>query len=216
MFKGCLYQALYNKDRWARSNSAYILGKMKGLDAIDSLQLAYKQKRIRARSMIGAFEDIGDSVVVPIIIPYLKDKEEPTRIASARALAKIKDVRAIPSLYQALSDKFFTVRIAAETALFAIGDSSLKYLLTKPKDPRIIGVIASLGAKLDTVDNKTERIEIEQVIVPFLDNPQAGIRLKAVNALGLFNDQTLKPLLQTKMESEKDEFVLDKYKEVLK
>ncbi|MCX8015217.1 MAG: HEAT repeat domain-containing protein, partial [candidate division WOR-3 bacterium] len=215
-FKQNLYQSLYHKDRWARGNSAYLLGKIKAKDAIDSLQLAYKQGRIRGRTMIGAFEDIGDSSVVPIIIPYLKDKEEPTRIASARALAKIKDARAIPALYQALSDKFFTVKIAAETALVAIGKKSLEYLLTKTNDSKIIGIVAVLGAKLDTISEREKREQIIEIIKTYLDNPNPSIRLKAVNALSYFPEQKAKELLQVKMAQEKNEFVLSKYKEVLK
>ncbi len=212
-FKALLYRTLYHKDRWARGNSAYLLGKIKAIDAIDSLILAFKQKRVRARTMIGAFEDIGDSSVVPIIISFLKDKEEPTRIASARALAKLKDPRAIPALYNALNDNIFTVRIAAETALVAIGDSSLRYLLTKTKDPKVIGVIAVLGAKLDTIEKKTERELIINIIKPYLRHPKPNIRLKAVEALSQF--QEAKSILQENMRLESNEFISSKYKQVL-
>jgi len=119
-------------------------------------------------------------------------------------------------LFDAIHDKFFTVRIASETALVSIGDSSLKYLLTKKQDPKIIGLIAVLGAKLDTIDKRAERIDIQKIIIPYLDNPQPSLRLKAVDALGQFRDSSLKPLLQQKMALETDEFVLEKYKEVLK
>ncbi|MBS4015555.1 MAG: HEAT repeat domain-containing protein [Candidatus Latescibacteria bacterium] len=212
--KQMLYQSLYHKDRWARANSAYLLGKIKVVAAIDSLILAFKENRIRARAMIGAFEDIEDSSVVPIIIPYLKDKDEPTRIASARALAKLKDPRAIPALYDALNDKFFTVRIAAETALVAIGDTTRKFLLTKTKDSNIIRVLAVLGARLDTLEKRTERDEIINIIIPYLSHKKPALRLKAVTALGQFEEA--KPILQEKMVSETNEFVLTKYKEILK
>lgn len=212
--KQMLYQSLYHKDRWARANSAYLLGKIKVVAAIDSLILAFRENRIRARAMIGAFEDIEDSSVVPIIIPYLKDKEEPTRIASARALAKLKDHRAIPALYDALNDKFFTVRIAAETALVAIGDSTRKLLLTKTKYSNMIGILAVLGARLDTLEKRTERDEIINIIIPYLSHKKSVLRLKAVTALGQFEEA--KPILQEKMVSETNEFVLNKYKEILK
>jgi hypothetical protein len=211
-----LYKTLYNKDRWAKANAAYLLGKIKAKGSIDSLLLALKEKRLKPRAVIVAFEDIADTSTVPFVISYLKDKEEPTRIASARALAKIKDTRAIPELYNAIHDKFFTVRIAAESALVAIGDSSLKYLLTKTQDPKIISILAVLGAKLDTIDKRTERIEIQKTIIPYLENSQTSLRLKAVDALAQFHDPSLKPLLQSKMALETDEFVLEKYKEVIK
>jgi hypothetical protein len=214
MTQQMLYQSLYHKDRWARANSAYLLGKIKAVAAIDSLILAFQENRIRARAMIGAFEDIEDSSVVPIIIPYLKDKEEPTRIAAARALAKLKDPRAIPALYDALNDKFFTVRIAAETALVAIGDSTRKFLLTKTKDSNIIGVLAVLGARLDTLEHRIERNEIIDIIIPYLDHNKPALRLKAVIALGQFEE--VKLILQEKMVTETNEFVLTKYKEILK
>ncbi|MCX7785055.1 MAG: HEAT repeat domain-containing protein [candidate division WOR-3 bacterium] len=212
--KKLLYQSLYHKDRWARSNSAYLLGKIKAIDAIDSLILAYHQKRIRARAMIGAFEDIGDSSIVPIIIPYLKDKEEPTRIASARALAKLKDPRAIPALYNALNDRFFTVRMSAESALVSIGDSSLKFLLTKTNDPKILGVIGVLGAKLDTIEKKNDRAQIINIIKPYLEHSNPSVRLKAVEVLSQFKEAKL--ILQEKMAIETNEFVIKKYQEILK
>ncbi|MEO0092598.1 MAG: HEAT repeat domain-containing protein [candidate division WOR-3 bacterium] len=212
--KNLLYQTLYHKDRWARGNAAYLLGKIKAREAIDSLVIAYKQKRIRARAMIGAFEDIGDSSVVPIIIPYLKDKKEPTRIASARALAKLKNPRAIPALYDALSDKFFTVRMAAESALVSIGDSSLKFLLTKTTDAKIIGIIAVLGSKLDTIEKHKEREQIVKIIQPYLAHTKPYVRLKAVEALSQFPEA--KPILHEKMVSETNQFVIKKYQEILK
>lgn len=220
-----LYQSLYHKDRWARANAAYLLGKIKAIQAIDSLVLAFQENRIRARAMIGAFEDIEDSSVVPIIIPYLQDKEvrlgaikqradEPTRIASARALAKLKDPRAIPTLYDALNDKSFTVRMAVETALVVIGDSTRKFLLTKTKQSNIIGVLAVLGARLDTLEKRTERDKIINIIIPYLSHKKPALRLKAVTALGQFIEA--KPILQEKMASETNKFILTKYKEILK
>lgn len=212
--KQMLYQTLYHQNRWARGNAAYLLGKIKAIDAIDSLGKAHKEKRIRARAMIGAFEDIGDSSVVPIIIPYLKDREEPTRIASARALAKLKDARAITALYQALSDKFFTVRIAVETALVAIGEPSLDCLLTKTKEAKVIGIIGVLGAKLDTIEKSAKREEIINIIKPYLEHTKPNVRLKAVEVLSLFKEA--KPILQEKMALETNEFVITKYRQIFK
>jgi hypothetical protein len=214
--KPYLYKAIHNDNRYTRSNSIYIVGKIKAVDMIDTLLVALQDKRNRPRWIISAFEEIGDTSVVSKILPYLFSKDEPTRIASANALGKLKDNRAIPDLYKALSDKFFTVRIAAETALVAIGDSSLNYLLTKTKDPKIIGIIAVLGAGLDMAKKRAERDKIIKIIEPYLDNSNVSIRLKAVDALGRFNDPSLKLLFESKMALEINKFVLTKYKEVLK
>ncbi|MEO0084379.1 MAG: HEAT repeat domain-containing protein, partial [candidate division WOR-3 bacterium] len=95
-------------------------------------------------------------------------------------------------------------------------EKSLEYLLTKPKDSKIIGVIAALGAKLDTISEKDKREQIIKIIEPYLDNSNPTIRLKAVNALSYFSDREAKELLQSKMALETNEFVLSKYKEVIK
>ncbi|MCS7258767.1 MAG: HEAT repeat domain-containing protein [candidate division WOR-3 bacterium] len=213
-FKSPLFFTLYHQDRWARANAAYLLGKIKAQDALDSLYRAYKENRIRARTMISALEEIGDSAALRIILPHLKDTDEPTRIAAARALGKLKHPRAVPYLYQALSDKYFTVRIAAESALVAIGDPALKYLLTKKSNPKIIGILGVLGAKLDTLDKEKNRKEVLDIIIPYLKHPLPEIRLKALEALSQFSE--VKPLLQEHSSLETDKFVLTKYRQLLK
>ncbi|MEO0132204.1 MAG: HEAT repeat domain-containing protein [candidate division WOR-3 bacterium] len=213
-FKPRLYQALYHQDRWARANAAYLLGKIKVDDAQDSLYRAYREKRIRARTMISALEDIGDSSSFHIIYRFLSYPEEPTRIAAARALGKLKTPRAIPCLYRALDDKYFTVRIAAESALVALGDFTLRYLLNLRPNPKSIGILGVLGVNLDSLSYQETRTEIINRIIPYLKHPKAAIRLKAVEALGRFSEA--KPTLEENLAQETDKFVISKYRQVLK
>ena len=243
--KPYLYKAIHNDNRYTRSNSIYIVGKIKAKDAIDTLLLALQDKRNRPRWIISAFEEIGDTSVVLKILPYLFSKDEPARIASVNALGKLKDNRAIPDLYKALNDEMFTVRLAVETALVILSDSSLYYILneyhrgTETQRGRsdfpvaisrsnlkvvnsVIGILGSIAEKMASdstskLDKQKMRDEIKRIIIPYLDAKEPSFRLKAVEALGKkLNDPSLKPLLQSKMASETNEFVLTKYKQILK
>ena len=223
--KPYLYKSIHNSDRYVRSNSIYLIGKIKPNDAIDTLKAALKDKQVRPRWVISAFGDIGDKKVVPFIIPYLFDKLEPTRITAAVALGKLKDSTAIPELIKSLDDKFFTVRSAAENALVQLSDSSLGNLLeqinhkgawTQRKEISILRILGTTGAKLDTIEKQKERAQIIKILIPYLDAKEASLRVNAVDALGKLNDQSIRPLLQAKMAQESDEFVLTKYKQVLK
>jgi HEAT repeat protein len=180
--KPYLFKALHDPNRYTRSNTIYLLGKVKGKDVIDTLLIALKEKWNRSRWIISALGDIGDKSTIPIIIPYLFDKDvmrsatkrsedEPARITAAVALGKLKDSTAIPSLIKALDDKFFTVRSAVENSLVQLTNSSLGYLLEQinlrfPKTQRaqnsIIRVLGSAGAKLSpapiSADTKTDSL----------------------------------------------------------
>jgi len=174
--KPYLFKALHDPNRYTRSNTIYLLGKAKGKDVIDTMLIALKEKWNRPRWIITALGDIGDKSTIPIIIPYLFDRYEPTRITAAVALGKLKDSAAIPELIKALDDKFFTVRSACENALVQLSDSNLGYLLEQINDRflktqraqnSIIRVLGSAGAKLNpapiSADTKTDSLNKSSV-----------------------------------------------------
>lgn len=62
-----------------------------------------------------------DRESVPLIIHWLAEGKEPRRVAAANALREIGDPVAVPGLIAALGDRAFTVRMAAQRALMALG-----------------------------------------------------------------------------------------------
>lgn len=221
--KPFLYAALHDDRRYARSNAIYLLGLIKAKDAIDSLMLALKDKRNRPRGVISAFGDIGERRVVPDLLPYLKHKDEPTRIYTAWTFAKLKDPRSVPGLISALDDHYFTVRSAAEQALVSIGDSALPYLSEKSQVSSlksqslgpIIRVSAEIASKLDTTEKRTERIMTRKMLLGYITNTDSYIRGLAVEGLGKLIDEPTRTILESKMTEETDEFVINKYRTAL-
>ena len=230
--KPFLYSALHDERRYARANAIYLLGKIKAKDGIDSLLLALKDKRNKPRAIISAFGDIEDRRIVPDILPYLKNKDEPTRIVTASTLAKLKEPKSVPELIKALNDHYFTVRSAAEQALVSISDSALSPLL----DFVVTGLVpvhtrgnlkvavslghalracAEIGSKLDTVEKRKERIQVRKMLLGYIDDSEPYIRGLAVEGLGKLIDEPTRMILAQKMTVETDEFVLNKYRRAL-
>lgn len=221
--KPFLYTALHDDRRYARANAIYLLGKIKAKDGIDSLLLALKDQRNKPRGIISAFGDIEDRRVVPDIISYLKHKDEPTRIYTASTLSKLKDPKSVPDLIKALDDHYFTVRSAAEQALVNIGDSALPFIIEELKVTirkskslgHIIRASAQIASKLDTLENRKERIEVRKMLLGFINNTDHYIRGLAVEGLGKLIDKPTRMILEQMMTEETDEFVLSKYRKVL-
>jgi hypothetical protein len=218
-----LFQGLHDttaKRRLVISNCAYLIGQAKIKNGVDSLLAALKLPGFRPRWAIGAFGEIGDTKVVPLITSYLKDSYEPTRIVTAATLGKLKDPRGIPALIGALDDPMFTVRSAAEQALVDNGDTSLSLVLAvKQWTPRqsihVIRLVGALGEKLDTVAQRAQRIAVRKMLTGYLDDSNPALRGVAVEALGKMIDDPTREMLKNRMASEADEYVLGKYKEVL-
>jgi HEAT repeat protein len=222
--KPYLFKALRDPRYLARNNAAYFLGKLgrNGFDAVESLFVALKAKRISPRRGVYSLGDIGDSLVVPRILYLLKDKMEISRIVTAEACGKLKNPVAIPALMSTLNDAIFTVRSAAEAALVAIGRMSLDSLLGgMPKlKPVALGhalrASGALAAKLDTTSADTQmRDRCRAAFLSRITHPDNFVRIQAVAAGGTVLDDATRAALQSQRAQEKDWFVLTKYREVL-
>ncbi len=170
--KPFLLKGLRDERFLARQNSAYWLGEMgkNALDAVDSIILALKEKRITPRRGVYALGSIGDSTVVPQILYLLKDTFEVSRIVTAEACGKLKNPVAIGPLIEALGDKFFTVRSAAEAALVALGENSIDPLLgslarLKPSAlGHAIRAVGQIITKLDTLASDNTKTKCRREI----------------------------------------------------
>ncbi len=237
--KQYLFQYLWDERREARANVIYLLGKLKVKEAVDSLTLALKPKRInkkvianRPRWILSALGDIakfdslnpkGDSLlsekVTQVILKYLKDKSEPTRLTAIVALGKIREDKTIPHLVGKLSDPLFTVRQASENALGEMGEEAIAPLLNSlkiEKKPLVQrGIISALGRHLQKVKDEVLKKEIRKNLVPFLASSHSEIRFATISALKNFMDEYTENLLKVRLAEETDPIVSDHLKGIL-
>jgi hypothetical protein len=222
--KPYLFKALRDERYLARNSAAYFLGKLgkNGFDAVESVFVALKARRISPRRGVYSLGDIGDSLVVPRILYLLKDKMEVSRIVTAEACGKLKNPVAIPDLIQALNDRMFTVRSAAEAALVAIGRPSLEPVLAglPTYKPVALGhalrAAGALVAKLDTTPaDSGMKAPCRSEFMAYVTHPDNFVRIQAVAACGTVLDDSVRSFLESKRVTEKDWFVLTKYREVL-
>ncbi|MGQ9707545.1 MAG: HEAT repeat domain-containing protein [bacterium] len=221
--KHYLFKGLRDSRFLARQNSAYWLGEMgrNAMDAVDSILLALKEKRITPRRGVYALGSIGDSTVVPKILFLLRDTFEVSRIVTAEACGKLKNPVAIDDLIYTLNDRFFTVRSAAEAALVAIGEPSVNPLLdclANKRSPALGHVIRAIGqivTRVDTLATEGLKSRCRQEIMCYLNHQEPFVRLCAVEALGRMMDPQVRAVLVTAQEKETDPFVQSSYRQVL-
>lgn len=118
---------LKDYDGYVRESAARSLGKIKDPRAVAPLigRLKYD-----GYSAADALSKIGESAVVPLITE-LKNRNSSVRTRAAEALGKIKDPRAVVSLFAALEDKERDVRYAAGTALTKITGYNFDHYLSE-------------------------------------------------------------------------------------
>ncbi|MEO0102087.1 MAG: hypothetical protein ABIK81_00085 [candidate division WOR-3 bacterium] len=237
-----LLKYLWDERKEARANVIYLLGKLKVKFAVDSLISALKGRRLpngkiihnRPRWIISALGDIFkiDSVppkedsllrekVLSVILKYLNDKYEPTRITATVALGKIKEKKTLPYLIKTLSDPIFTCRQAAENAINDFGKGAITELLffLKPSANHLLlrSLISCLGRQITTLkeEEENEKKKIRKALIPFLSFPKSEIRLATISALSNFKDEYTKNILKNQLAEETDPIVLDKLKVIL-
>lgn len=220
-----LLNLLRDESRLKRGNAIWLLGKIKSKNSVDSLIIALQSKENRRlrNTIIGVLGEIRDKKATKVIIPYLKDEKERVRITSAGALGRLKDKESIEPLLTSLKDPFFTVRLASENAIVAIGDSALESLLgtidgvsDKKTIFHTISAIGKIAQKQDSVTERSTRLEIKRLLIPYLDSNEQCLRAQAVKALSLLNDKDVNDLLVGKKNYETDPFVIGVYRKYLR
>jgi HEAT repeat protein len=219
-----LFKGLHEANRYTRSNCAYLIGQAKIKNGVDTLLAALKLPGFRPRWAIGAFGEIGDRKVVPMLIPYLSNPVELTRLTTCATLGKLKDPRALPGLVKTLDDPLFTVRSAAEQAIVDIGDTSAGFLLLSAQSGmsvrqslHLARALGTIGAKLDTASRREWLIGIrDRLSSELLHHPDPAVRGVAVEALGKLPAPGVHDILEQGMNDEADRYVLGKYRDALK
>jgi HEAT repeat protein len=145
----------------------------------------------------GAEPRLGGEAALPYLVEVLEGEETHERWRAALALGQIGD-KAIADLVMALGDPRDGVRKAASTALYAIGEAALTPLIDAlpeaemPTRREIIRLLGMIGAQ--TAD-EGPRGMLLSVLTEALDEPEAGVRAGAVEALGWLRDPAAIPAL---------------------
>jgi hypothetical protein len=209
-----LMDALEDERFWARANAMYLLGQMKWKPAVDLLLEQIERPGNRKRSAISALGAIGEKEISLALAEYLKDEEEPTRIAAAVALSRLKDDRTVSALIVALEDPMFTVRGAAESALVSMGQVSLAQLIqslgrgNRTSTASKIRTIARLGS---TGSHKEKKLAV-RAIRRYLRDDDRTLRVFAVDGLSLLGERET---LSWMMTAEDDPIVMARYRTAL-
>jgi hypothetical protein len=220
-----LLKLIEDESRLKRGNTIWLLGKIKSDKSIDFLIDALGEKknwRLR-NTIVSALGEIGNREALNVIIPYLKDEKERVRITSARALGRIESREAITPLVESLKDPYFTVRLACENSIVAIGDSALEPLLNVIEEIKdegmifhIISALGRIGQDVDSIIKRNTILKIKQVLIPYLDSEEKGLRARTVEALSRLDDQDINDLLRNKRLFEADPFVIGVYRKYLR
>ena len=220
-----LLELIMDEDRRIRANAVWLLGKISAKKSADQLIALLDEKRnFRFRhTIINALGEIKEKKATSTITPFLDDRKERVRIASARALGKLEDPEAIAALLRAFEDQYFTVRIASENSIVSIGDPAVEQLLGTVKarvsTKVLFHSIAALGRiaeKQDSITQRNEQLLIKGTLIPYLDHAERSIRAQTVRALALFGAEDIHALLESKRSYETDPFVIGFYRKYIK
>jgi len=116
-----LIQALNDPDEPVRCAAALALGQVQAEEAIPALaaRLTDESGWVR-QSAADALALIGDAAV-PALVQALEDEHDGVRVRAAYALNKIRPAQAASSLFRALNDPNYLVRVYAYEALESMG-----------------------------------------------------------------------------------------------
>ncbi len=133
------YLDIYDSAWKVRASSAFFLGELKDIKAVESLiYVMLNDENIRVRgNCAGALGELRDKKSVNPLISLLSHPNENLRSASAFALGKIKDKRAVNPLIALLNDPIFLVKRYSIISLGYIGDKqALKSLISLMNNER--------------------------------------------------------------------------------
>lgn len=220
-----LLKLLEDEDRKKCANAVWLLGKIASKKSVIHLITMLDEKRnfLLRHTIINALGEIKERKATYPIIPFLTDGKERVRITAARALGALEDPDAISALLHAFEDRYFTVRVASENSIVAIGDPAVEHVLKMVQNTErsrsLFHGIAALGRiaeKQDHLTQRNERLRIKGNLIPYLEHDERSIRAQAVKALALFGSDDTYALLESKGMYETDPFVRGFYRKYVR
>lgn len=237
-----LVKMLKDENQVLRMNTARLIGILGTPGLVDELGFALKDSQTRVRqAVVEALSRIGTDDAVRYLTYALTDEDAAIRIAAALSLGEIGGRGVLDSLLILTSDPDSAVRVAAAKALGALKDreavktlvdllrdrsgfvvtSSLESLGTIGGDEARQAIIGMLSAHDDEVRRTAISAlapfrQIEQHLLPFLQDRDWATRIAAVRILGLNPSEDVRKELEKLLDTEEDPTVMKTVEEMLR
>jgi HEAT repeat protein len=228
-----IHKMLDSKNPKVRRNAALLLGAIASPDSVAALGFAQKDEVVMVRRAVvsalaaiktsGSVEclvraladedsdiraaaalslgSLGADDAVEHLCLLLTDSEEMVKVAAARALGTISARKAVPNLVELLSDPNGFVKTAVISALGKIGGDDSREALIKMLDAEDMEIKRTAITALSGFEN------VENNLLPFLDDIDWASRAAAVEALGGRGDENIARELGRVYDSEEDPVV---------
>ncbi len=236
-----LLDGLSDNNARIRKNCSLALGKINALESVDSIGFLVKDAEVEVRkAAVSALSMINDPENIRFLMIALTDEISDIRIAAAYALGSVCTTETTDALILLLSDPDEAVRVAAAKALGVVSDSrafkSLKRSLSdkngfvvaaaiealgsmKTKDAKeaIIGMLSSRDdeIKRTAVKSLANFNDVQEIVIPFLRDPDWATRKIAADVLGQQSDPSVAGILEEMYDDETDLTVKSAIKEAL-
>ncbi|MEW6107886.1 MAG: HEAT repeat domain-containing protein [Nitrospirota bacterium] len=237
-----LITMLRDENATLRKNTARLIGKIKASEAVEDLGFTLKDENIKVRkavvealSLIGTEEAvryltyalidenpdirisaalslgaIGGAGIADSLIILAADPDSAVRVAAAKSLGMLKDREAVKTLIGLLHDRSGFVVTTSIEALSALGGDDSK---------------SAIAGMLSSDDNEVKRTAvtalssfkgIEEMLIPFLKDPDWATRIAAVRVLGAMVDEKVRKELEKLLDTEEDPTVIKAVEEILR
>ena len=236
-----LFRMLRSEDSVLRRNAARLLGKIEATEAVKELGFALKDEKISVRkAVVGALSLIGTDEAMRYLTHALTDEDPDIRIAATLSLGAIGGEGTLDSLTILTADPDNFVRVSAAKALGMLRDKRAVEVLvpllrdksgfvvsTAIESLKTIGgdeACRAIAAMLSSEDDEVKRTAIlslegfegvEEIILPFLRDPDWAARTAAVKALGRRSRGNVRAALERLLDTEEDPTVIKAVEEIL-
>jgi len=224
-----------------RRNMARLLGRIRAMEAVTDLGFALKDEKVAVRkAVVEALSRIGTEEAVRYLKYALTDEDPDIRISATLSLGSVGGEGILDSLCILTADPDDFVRVSAAKAIGMLRDGRAVNILTSLlKDQSGFVVTTALEAlkaltgeeartaiaeMLSSPDVEVKRTAIscletfegvEDLLAPFLKDPDWAARMAAVRALGRRGGGNIRAELEKLLDTEEDPSVIRAVEDIL-
>jgi HEAT repeat protein len=224
-----------------RRNIARLLGRIQAVEAVTDLGFALKDEKVAVRkAVVGALSLIGTEEAVRYLKYALTDEDPDIRISAILSLGSVGGEGILDSLAILTADPDDFVRVSAAKAIGMLKDSravNILMFLLKDKSGFVVSTAlealktldgeearTAIAEMLSSPDDEVKRTAIacleafegvEDLLLPFLKDPDWAARMTAVRALGRRVRGNIRAELEKLLDTEEDPSVIKAVEEIL-
>jgi HEAT repeat protein len=236
-----LLRMLRSEDPVLRRNTARLLGKLTAAEAVKDLGFALKDEKVSVRkAVVGALALMGTDEAMRYLTHALTDEDPDIRMSATLSLGAIGGEGTLDSLTILTADSDNFVRVSAAKAIGMLRDKRAVEVLvpllrdksgfvvsTAIESLKTIGgdeACRAIAEMLSSDDDEVKRTAIlalegfegvEEMIIPFLRDPDWAARIAAVKALGRRSRGDVRAELERLLDTEEDPTVIKAVQEIL-